>query len=79
MYQMDIQFLQDNAIIIALVALWDLFWKGLALWRAARRGSKIWFVVLLVVNSAGILPIIYLMITSGLTFDNNKAVDADKA
>lgn len=76
---MDIQFLQDNAIIIALVALWDLFWKGLALWRAARRGSKIWFVVLLVVNSAGILPIIYLMITSGLTFDNNKAVDADKA
>lgn len=41
-------------------ALLDLVLKGFALWRAARRGESWWFVALLVVNSLGILPGIYL-------------------
>ena len=39
----------------------DLVLKGFALWRAARRGEKWWFVALLLVNSVGILPGIYLL------------------
>lgn len=46
--------------LIVLVVLWSLFWKGLALWHAARRGQYWWFVIMLVVNTAGILEIIYL-------------------
>lgn len=46
--------------LISLV-VWDFIWKGLALWRSARNGHKIWFIFLMVVNSAGILPIIYLV------------------
>lgn len=45
--------------------IWSLIWKGLALWKAARLGtknSKIWFIVLLVVNTAGILDILYLYV-----------------
>ncbi len=37
----------------------------LALWRSARRNELIWFVFLLIVNSIGILPIIYLLLTRG--------------
>ncbi len=43
-----------------LLLIWSLIWKGLALWKAARLGSKVWFVVLLVVNTVGILEILYL-------------------
>ncbi len=47
-------------LAIALLALWSLFWKGLALWHSGRRGMERWFVVFLLVNTAGILEIIYL-------------------
>ncbi len=45
--------------IIALV-IWSIYWKGKALWHAARKGDTVWFVILLVVNTAGILEILYL-------------------
>lgn len=44
---------------ISILVIWSLIWKGLALWKAARRGENIWFIVLLVVNTMGILEIIY--------------------
>jgi len=44
------------------LVLWSLAWKGWALWLAARRGEKIWFLILLVVNTMGILEIIYIFL-----------------
>jgi len=44
--------------ILALV-LWTMVWKGLALWAAAKNGHKIWFIVMLVANTAGLLEIVY--------------------
>lgn len=41
---------------------WSLFWKGLALWRAVKNQSKVWFVVLMIVNTMGILEILYLFV-----------------
>ncbi len=45
---------------IALLIVWSIFWKGLALWHSGRRGEPWWFVIMLVVNTLGILEIIYL-------------------
>lgn len=45
--------------LLIIVIAWTMAWKGLALWRAARSGAKIWFIVLLLVNTVGILDIIY--------------------
>ena len=42
--------------------VWSFAWKGLALWRAAKRGEVYWFVALLVVNTVGILDILYLYV-----------------
>ena len=50
--------------LVALAAIWDLVWKGLGLWRAARRGENGWFVAILVLNTLGILPILYLYVFS---------------
>jgi methionyl-tRNA synthetase len=46
--------------VFAAVILWSIFWKGLALWQASRRDQRLWFVILLVVSTLGILEIIYL-------------------
>jgi methionyl-tRNA synthetase len=43
----------------ALLA-WSIAWKGLALWNAAKHSQRNWFIVILVINTVGILEIIYL-------------------
>lgn len=56
-----------NPFFFTLFPVWigflilDLVLKGVALWKAARNTQKVWFVVLLIVNSIGILPAIYLL------------------
>ncbi len=40
--------------------LWTIFWKGMALWKAAKLDQRNWFVVMLIVNTVGILEIVYL-------------------
>ena len=47
-------------LLLLLAVAWSAPWKGIALWRASRNGSLIWFIVLLVVNTLGILEIIYI-------------------
>jgi len=46
--------------LLPIILVWSIFWKGLALWHAGRRGQPWWFVIMLIVNTAGILEIIYL-------------------
>ena len=46
--------------LLVVLALWTLFWKGLALWHAAKRGEHVWFIALLLINTVGILEIVYL-------------------
>lgn len=44
--------------------IWVTFWKAWALWIAARKGEKWWFLALLIINTAGILEIVYLLAIS---------------
>ncbi len=48
-----------RVLVVAVVA-WSLAWKGASLWRAARNGSKPWFVTLLLTNTLGVLDAVYL-------------------
>ena len=50
--------------LLAIIVTWTLFWKGLSLWKASKRNSPTWFVVLLVVNTIGILEILYYFLFS---------------
>ncbi len=45
-----------------LVLLWSILWKGIALWKAARRRQLVWYVALVIINTVGILPIIYIFL-----------------
>jgi len=58
------QFLLLNPWIIPLAILWTLPWKGVALWKSARANSLLWFVVLFLINTLGILEILYIFVFS---------------
>jgi len=48
--------------VIILATVWDGVWKGAALWKAAKNHEHNWFIVMFVLNTLGILPILYLTI-----------------
>ena len=56
--------LNISPIILVFLVIWALIWKGLALWKSSRLNQPVWFVILLVVNTFGILEIIYLILYS---------------
>jgi len=47
--------------LVIVVVLWTIFIKGFALWHAARSTQKWWFIAILVLNTVGILEVIYLI------------------
>lgn len=49
------------AIVVGIIALWDLVWKGIGMWKSARNNQVAWFVFILILNTAGLLPIIYML------------------
>ena len=61
-------------VLLAIVITWSLFWKGLALWKAARRGSQGWFVALLIINTLGIFEILYIFLFSEIKLDDKKEI-----
>lgn len=61
-------------VLLALVVVWSLIWKGIALWKAARNSQTAWFVIMLIVNTAGILEIIYIFALGKKGSSNNPQV-----
>jgi hypothetical protein len=60
------QYVISNTVLTAilLIAVWEIVWKGLALWRAGKNSNLVWFIVILILNTAGILEILYLFVFS---------------
>jgi hypothetical protein len=50
----------QNALVLVLAMLWTLPWKGYALWTASQMHHKRWFIVLIVLNTFGLLEIFYV-------------------
>ncbi|MFH0887470.1 MAG: DUF5652 family protein [bacterium] len=48
-------------VFIAMVVIWSVIWKGIALWKAAKNDQLAWYVALLIINTAGILEIFYIV------------------
>ncbi|HQO27619.1 MAG TPA: DUF5652 family protein [Candidatus Pacearchaeota archaeon] len=63
MFSID-QFLAENLVWVIVLSVWTIIWMGWALWKAARQNDKLWFVVLLVVNTLGLLEILYIFFFS---------------
>lgn len=59
-----------NNPLLYIILIWSLAWKGTALWKASRNNQNIWFICLFIINTVGILEIIYI-----LFFQRNKNID----
>lgn len=58
------QLIRQNLWFILLLILWQVPWKGWALWKAARLNDKKWFIVLLVIQTIAIIDILYIFVFS---------------
>jgi len=47
-------------VLLVVVLLWTIPWKLYAVWMAAKRDQKKWFVALLLLNTLAILEIFYI-------------------
>lgn len=57
-------FTEKYFVLLIILVIWSIPWKGFALWKSSRRGEKIWFIVFLLLNTIGILEILYLFFFS---------------
>jgi hypothetical protein len=56
--------IQNNPKLVWLLlplTIFEIVMKGITLWKSANGNDKRWFVAILIINSLGILPIIYLL------------------
>lgn len=53
-----------TAILVLTLAIWTIVWKGFALWIASQEKNKPWFIAFLVINTAGVVEIIYIFFFS---------------
>mgnify|MGYP001566000088 CR=1 FL=1 len=56
---MDPNVIGSPLLLLALY-VWSLIAKGIALWRAAHLKQRNWFIAILVLNTLGVLDLIYL-------------------
>jgi len=58
------ELLIPNNIIITLIPLiiWELIWKLIGLWKAAKNNQIIWFILIGILNTFGIFPILYILL-----------------
>jgi len=56
--------IQSSWPLLAIALVWSLLWKGWALWKSAKQDDKWWFAALLVINTLGILEIVYIYVFS---------------
>ena len=47
-------------ILIIILVCWEAVWKAIALWKAGRLNHLVWFILIFILNTVGILPIIYI-------------------
>ena len=60
----DLGFLEHLSWLLPLLiflVIWELLWKIIAMWKAARNNEMAWFICIALINTLGILPIVYII------------------
>ncbi len=47
--------------LLVVLGIWEAIWKAVAMWKSARNNQLAWFVCILIFNTVGILPIVYIL------------------
>jgi hypothetical protein len=49
-----------GVILVITLSIWDGIWKAIGMWKSARNNQLAWFICILIFNTLGILPILYI-------------------
>jgi len=60
--------------VVLALTLWESVWKIIAMWRSARNNDMAWFISIAIINTIGILPIVYLLSHKKEEAKQNQAV-----
>lgn len=63
-------------VLFVIILAWSIAWKLMALWKSARKGSLAWFIILGVVNTVGILEILYIYVFSKIKLEKKEKKSA---
>jgi len=55
------EYIIENPTWMIPLLIWTLIWKGISLWKCGRNNQLYWFIALLIINTLGVLEIIYLL------------------
>ena len=66
----NLQNLVNSEWFIPLL-IWTIIWKGVALWKCGRNNQLLWFIAILIINTVGILEIIYIFFFQQKKIENN--------
>lgn len=58
---MNIELSTTQVVVFSLLIIWELIWKGLGLWKSAQNEQLGWYLAILLLNTLGILPMIYVL------------------
>lgn len=64
---------------LMVILIWSLFWKAMALWKSARLNQPIWFIIMLLINTFGILEILYVFLFSEINFAKGNKIKAKRS
>lgn len=47
--------------VLIILIIWEVTWKLIALWKAGRNNHLAWFICIAIINTVGVLPIVYIL------------------
>jgi len=47
--------------LIIIISVWEGVWKLIAMWKVGQNNHLAWFICIALINTVGILPIVYIL------------------
>ncbi|HNP89645.1 MAG: hypothetical protein BWY24_00090 [Microgenomates group bacterium ADurb.Bin219] len=69
---MKINEIMNQNLFFAVFLFWSFFWKTWALWKAAGKKHLVWFILLMVINTFGLLEIAYIFYLNRWDIDKGR-------
>lgn len=54
----------EGVATIIVLSIWGLIWKSMGFWKSARSNERLWFIAFILLQTLGILEILYLFVFS---------------
>ncbi len=61
--------------VFTTLLIWTIVWKGVALWKSANSRQLPWFILILIINTLGLLEIAYIFYLNRYNLDGGRLLN----